>query len=213
MSNPGTATVASPINLTTAAASVVLSSRLVQADAQPAFQVLGDGTLKWGPGGGGATDAALARTAPGVLTFTGTSPVKFLISDNAGLFVIGDAQAFRTGVGVGLGAVGGNSAVVGQPGPGFKHGIGFPAVGTDTVLYRDGGGVLRTAGSLVIDSNLIVGAGGFRADKLAGGSIIDAGWTANNQLSFFGKAPVAQPAHPVTLADVIAALTALGLTA
>lgn len=32
-------------------------------------------------------------------------------------------------------------------------------------------------------------------------------------LGFFGKSPVAQPAHPSTLSDVIAALTALGLTA
>ena len=36
---------------------------------------------------------------------------------------------------------------------------------------------------------------------------------AQSRIGFFGVAAVAQPAHPVTLADVIAALTALGLTA
>lgn len=35
----------------------------------------------------------------------------------------------------------------------------------------------------------------------------------SDQLGFYGVAAVAQPAHPVTLGDVIAALTALGLTA
>jgi hypothetical protein len=37
------------------------------------------------------------------------------------------------------------------------------------------------------------------------------GW--QNKIGFFGVAPALQPAHPATLADVIAALTTLGLTA
>lgn len=62
----------------------------------------------------------------------------------------------------------------------------------DSLIQRINIGSLKTLGSWTI-----------------GASLVHAGANAG----FFGAAAIAQPAHPVTLADVIAALTGLGLTA
>lgn len=51
---------------------VLKGNKLLSTDTQPAFQLLGDGTLKWGPGGSTATDTTLNRTGVGVLRLTGT---------------------------------------------------------------------------------------------------------------------------------------------
>lgn len=192
MSNPGTATVASPINLTTAAASVVLSSRLVQADAQPAFQVLGDGTLKWGVGGGTAPDVSLKRSLGGIRIdpslLVGTSSTPGVVNLPAGVNAIYFGGPF-------LGtADGGTSLTCTTP---FNA-----ANGINTAVIGNSGG-----------SNIVAKAAAAQIFLQSGdgNNIITIGSTA--KIAFFGGAAVAQPAHPVTLADVIAALTALGLTA
>lgn len=66
-------------------------------------------------------------------------------------------------------------------------------IGT-TVLLR------LTAGANLAD----FGTAGFFSDHIRIDSLT---------LGFYGATPVTRPAHPTTLADVIAALTALGLTA
>lgn len=50
----------------------VLQQKLLSSDAQPSWQVLGNGTQKWGPGGSGATDVTLARTGTATLGLTGS---------------------------------------------------------------------------------------------------------------------------------------------
>lgn len=68
MSSSGSSsTPVSPISLTTVAASVVMSNKLASSDANPAFQIKGDGTLQWGAGGAGALDTNLYRASAGVL--------------------------------------------------------------------------------------------------------------------------------------------------
>ena len=52
----------SSLNLVTAAANPALTNKLAAGDANPVFQINGDGTVKWGPGGGGALDTILVRT-------------------------------------------------------------------------------------------------------------------------------------------------------
>ena len=50
------------------AATRILASKLLAGDAQAAFQIQGDGTHRWGPGGATAFDSHLYRSAASVLT-------------------------------------------------------------------------------------------------------------------------------------------------
>ncbi len=72
------------------------------------------------------------------------------------------------------------------------------------------GMLLQGTGDMAVqsDANLTLTGSGDTSVG-AGGALSLSGAT----MGFFAKSPVAQPAHPVTLGDVIAALTALGLTA
>lgn len=69
--------------------------------------------------------------------------------------------------------------------------------GSGYISLTSGGSILMTAGDKVVNivNNIVTGKDGF----------------GNPKLGFFGATPVIQPATPVTLADVIAALEALGL--
>jgi hypothetical protein len=49
----------------------ILTSKLVSSDAQPAFQLNGDGSLHWGPGGATAPDTNLYRSQANVLATDG----------------------------------------------------------------------------------------------------------------------------------------------
>lgn len=55
----------------TVAGTRIIANKLSGGDAQPAFRVLGDGTLSWGPGGASAPDVVLYRTASGRLKTDG----------------------------------------------------------------------------------------------------------------------------------------------
>lgn len=50
------------------AGTTVLGNKLLTADANPSFKLLGDGTLQWGAGGGSAVDVAMSRTAANELS-------------------------------------------------------------------------------------------------------------------------------------------------
>lgn len=77
-------------------------------------------------------------------------------------------------------------------------------------LISDTGDVVMTAGGGDVKIRAFIAGSAVRIITHAGTDVIKA---VDEKLGFFGAAPVARPAHPVTLADVIAALTALGLTA
>jgi hypothetical protein len=72
----------------------ILASKLVSTDAQPAFQINGDGTIQWGPGGATAPDTNLYRTASQMLRtdsnmqvggqLQGFSPVYAMYNDSLG---------------------------------------------------------------------------------------------------------------------------------
>lgn len=83
--------------LTTAqtAANSVISQKLLAADANAAYQLLGDGTQKWGAGGASATDCQFARFGAGLMRFTGTSIDLMSASSTTqaiGVAVTGDTQ-------------------------------------------------------------------------------------------------------------------------
>lgn len=78
-----------------AAANAVLSQKLLAADANAAYQLLGDGTQKWGAGGASATDCQFARFGAGLMRFTGTSIDLMSASSTTqaiGVAVTGDTQ-------------------------------------------------------------------------------------------------------------------------
>ena len=50
----------------------IKANKLISTDANPAYQVKGDGTISWGAGGASAVDTVLGRTGAGVLRVTGT---------------------------------------------------------------------------------------------------------------------------------------------
>lgn len=97
--------------------------------------------------------------------------------------------------------------------------------GTDLISWQYPGADLEMGGDVTILSGTSGGGGDMRLHSQSGAvDIASSTHLAVNggggdvqitgaQLGFFGQTPTAQPAHPVTLADVIAALTALGLTA
>jgi len=111
------------------AAATLYRSKLLAADAQPAFQQKGDGRMEWGPGGATAPDNALYRVAAGIL------------QTNSTLGSVGTAGYFGFG-----------TKVTGNPQ--FRWGAtndgmlywGDGGGGQDTTLYRAAAGVLKTDG-------------------------------------------------------------------
>lgn len=80
------------------------------------------------------------------------------------------------------------------------------AAGEASAFNANAGDFLHVAdGAVTIGADLTVISDPFGDSVLR----IDA---ASSKMGFFGHAVASQPAHPVTLADVIAALTSLGLT-
>jgi hypothetical protein len=80
----------------TVAGTRILASKLVSADAQPAFQINGDGGLHWGPGGSTAPDTNLYRSAAGQLKTDGSLVVGAQLVSNTGTpgasFFLGSAS-------------------------------------------------------------------------------------------------------------------------
>lgn len=135
------------------------------------------------PGGG----SALKANSSGTFAWgDGTNPTDVSLG-RTGAAVLGLTGNLQATVDV-TARQGGNATSIGQQGPSGEAGIAM----LDAVIYRSGAATMQigsTAGQKIIT--------GF-----AGGSI-----------GFYGHAAVAQPAAPVTLADVIAVIRGCGLSA
>lgn len=55
----------------TATGTRIFANKLLAADAQPAFRIMGDGSMYWGPGGSSAPDADLVRMSAATLKTNG----------------------------------------------------------------------------------------------------------------------------------------------
>ena len=112
-----------------AAAARIIASKLLGADTQPAFRILGDGTHSWGAGGASAPDTTLSRSAAGILKA---------------------AQHFRAGLDLYAQDGGATQVRIGNNGGNASVDFGSAM---DTRLYRNGVGVLGTDGWLKIGAN------------------------------------------------------------
>lgn len=130
------------------AATRLVASKLLAADAQPAFRALGSGKLEWGQGGATAPDTDLFRAGSGLLRTTSAFSVQNQLEvTNVAHFYDNIETQF--------------SVFVDLAGSGGRLYFGPVA---DTNLYRQSGGILRTDGTL--DANQLtingvpVGTGG-----------------------------------------------------
>jgi len=120
-----------------AAAATLYRSKLLAADAQPAFQQKGDGRMEWGPGGATAPDNTLYRVAAGIL------------QTNSTLGSVGTAGYFGFG-----------TKVTGNPQ--FRWGAtndgmlywGDGGGGQDTNLYRSSAQTLKTDGYFLAGADI-----------------------------------------------------------
>ena len=76
-----------PADTVVDAATRIIANKLADADAQPAFRMMGDGKLEWGDGGGSALDTNLYHQGPGGLKTDGSLVI------GAALHVTGDINA------------------------------------------------------------------------------------------------------------------------
>lgn len=116
-----------PIQLVAIANAIDIESRLLAADAQPAWRIVGDGHIQWGPGGATVLDTNLYRSAAGILKTDGQ------FQSVGGILA---AQGTALQIALGFDVLGG-----GQPQIYFGNAL-------DTNLYRSGGGVVATDGRL-----------------------------------------------------------------
>jgi microcystin-dependent protein len=115
------------------------------ADSQQRLRILGDGKILWGPGGSVVEDVNLYRVAANNLKTDGRFDA---VGD---IFAQGNIANY-----VGIGALGPQA----QPALRFS---------TDTTMYRNAAGVLRTPGSLIVDGNVDV------TGTLTGGGAVPTG--------------------------------------
>src|SRR5215469_18334632 len=109
-----------PADTVVAAATRIISNKLVASDAQPAWQVLGNGQMNFGAGGATATDTNLYRNGAGQLkTDSG-----FYAVGPSGFHWNGSTWAIQT---------------ITSPGLGLYF-------GPDTNFYRASAGLLQTDG-------------------------------------------------------------------
>lgn len=106
-----------------AAAARLVQVKLLAGDTQPAFKILGNGQLQWGPGGTTVFDTALYRSGVGILK----SDAFFRSSVE---LVARDGTSAQTAIGQDSG---GRAAIL---------------FSTDTKLYRDNVNVVKTDGTL-----------------------------------------------------------------
>src|SRR5215472_13991314 len=81
-----------PADTVVAAATRIISNKVLAGDANPTWRVLGDGSMQWGPGGAGALDLTLARDGAGNLIVLGSG------GTSSGGFFAGPIWAFDTDV-------------------------------------------------------------------------------------------------------------------
>lgn len=141
-------------------------SKLLLADAQPAWKVGLDGTQQWGPGGAGALDTNLYRYAASELrTNSGLRIDSFLSIDAAGLgrrLYFGsalDTDLLRFAANF-LGTSGDFGARLGAAGQiTLQGGSGTPIIyfgsAQDTALYRNGANALQTDGQFTAGGQLL----------------------------------------------------------
>jgi hypothetical protein len=154
------------------AATRLYQTKLLAGDAQPAFQVMGDGRHNWGPGGATAADTTLQRLAaatlntPNALTTGAAQGVYGYNAVGAGTYQGpgGTFGSVRAATGYAFSA-----AILGDTGTVRfvidSSGVHSWADGTiaaaDTNLYRYFGGVLRTDGGLYVGTGVnALGGGG-----------------------------------------------------
>lgn len=130
------------------AAQTVIRNKLLAADANDAFHVLGDGKHEWGPGGGTVVDTNLYRSAVGVVKTDGA------------FYAVGAQYAnFGLATQIIIGSVGGNAGVT----------FGSAA---DAAIYRTSANSLRTDGVLEIQGSAQVDRAG-TSGKLFFGAAAD----------------------------------------
>lgn len=145
-----------PQDTVIAAATRIIANRLVNTDANAAWQVRGDGRMDWGAGGGAAYDTNLYRSSAGRLqtdgaVWVGSSVVVDLASNNGtGRIYFGtalDCSIYRVGAGnikTDQSLYIGGGVVVGNSGSGQL----YWGSSLDATLYRNGANSLYTPGSL-----------------------------------------------------------------
>jgi len=135
-----------PSDCVVAAGTRIIRNLMVGTDAQPGFQLNGDGRHLWGPGGSTATDTNLYRVAASTLrTDTG-----FQVGGNLGLtgatsyIAIQSQNAAANGTFYTMVSGDSNNRFVIQAGGTMNWSSGAGAM--DTSLYRTAAGELRTDG-------------------------------------------------------------------
>jgi hypothetical protein len=124
----------------------LVAVKLLAGDTQPAFRILGDGTIEWGQGGTTAPDTKLYRSGNSLRT-------------DSTLIV---AQTIYAGLGAAAGTAGLNLRATGDSIDRYvvdntgKMLWGPGGAAADTNLYRLLAAYLRTQGSLVVDNELYV---------------------------------------------------------
>jgi hypothetical protein len=122
-----------------AAATRIIASKLLAADAQPAFRFFGDGKIEWGPGGATAPDVSLYRSAALTLLTNATLYGQRNLVANQGAA---------------------SQVNIGHNNSGFAGGVFFgTATPADTNLYRDSAGVLKSDGGLNIVAQIAANQG------------------------------------------------------
>jgi hypothetical protein len=97
-----------PCDTVVTAAARIVANKLLAADAQPAWRVLGSGRMDWGAGGASATDTWLQRTGANYLAISGGlyanqgSANQFNLSTDGRLYFgsANDTNLYRSAAGV-----------------------------------------------------------------------------------------------------------------
>lgn len=113
----GSTPVTAPLKLVATAGNPAIQVYLANGDAQPAFEIFGDGQQQWGPGGAGALDTNLRRSGAAALLSDSST-----LTMGASLLTNGSLDAKQVGGGVKV-AEGANA----------KQGTGTLVAGTVTI--------------------------------------------------------------------------------
>lgn len=146
-----------PADTVDPAATRLIANKLIAADAQPAWRVLGSGLFEWGPGGAAAPDTSMGRAAAGVLNVNGALLTTGLLSptDDTGASFKGiafgtaqDTRLYRPSA-----AQLRTNASITADGS-LAAGAGTLYLGAETSIYRKAGNVVGTIGSFVSEGAL-----------------------------------------------------------
>ena len=152
-----------PLDAVAIASARTLASYLAAADAQPAFQLNGDGKHQWGPGGATALDTNLYRSAAAVLQTDGGFVAAGLAGANTAALQATSANGGYTGsliegIATFRGDVTGYNLLrlANTNGARFTvRGDGSLLFFSDTNLYRDAANILATDGVLRFKNQVV----------------------------------------------------------